>query len=655
MKLIHSLAVMAVMSVGIMTATAQKAPIKWGDIPQEHLEMRSFAADSNSAAVILADYGTVEFNPDFGFEFKRHRRIKILSEAGYSWGTHSVPYYAFERMQKVRDVRGQTFVLNSDGKVTRQALGKDAIFDENVDGKTRRMRFTLPALQPGAVIEYSYVFSSNNPVLLPEWTFQTSEPTLWSEYRVVVPERLSYVRATRGISSFHIEESTKKHTNTGEDMQYRYVMKDVAALREEPYMTTPQDYRARVEFQLHSYYVPDRGVETIVKTWDALAGELMESNEFGKRLDRPRKDLRAQVQLLTSGVDDPAEKMRLIYDYVRSNISWTGYDGYWLDQEIEDVYRSRKGSTPEIALLLISMLREAGIDADPVLISTRSHGAVVQQYPLLRQFDSVLAHATIGSQTYLLDATDPLRPLNLLPYESLNGKGWLVQKRGATWIDVERKGKSTRHAFVTGVLKDDGTFEGTLKFLDSEYSALLRRKALRETKEDEWVRTKLLKEIEDVEVRSHSITDKDETSRPMETTVEVSIPGFAQSAGELIYLNPILLDRFTENPLKLKERSFPVDFGYPSDYNYVLDLKLPEGYTVQEKPGNRQSSIPGGGIQYRRVLQDEGGKLAMNVRFSRTKAVFEPSSYGNLRALYDQMVAAEAEIVVLKKTSGTDL
>ena len=44
-----------------------------------------------------------------------------------------------------------------------------------------------------------------------------------------------------------------------------------------------------------------------------------------------------------------------------------------------------------LQILLVSMLRDVGLEAHPVLISTRSHGQVVQVYPLLSQFNDVLA------------------------------------------------------------------------------------------------------------------------------------------------------------------------------------------------------------------------------------------------------------------------
>ena len=92
--LVFVLAGLSAMTLQAQRAPGIKPPIKWGDIPQEHLEMDHYAPDSNAAVVILADYGDVYVEADGAVVFERHRRIKILTEAGYDGGTVSIPYYA---------------------------------------------------------------------------------------------------------------------------------------------------------------------------------------------------------------------------------------------------------------------------------------------------------------------------------------------------------------------------------------------------------------------------------------------------------------------------------------------------------------------------------------------------------------------------------
>lgn len=156
-------------------------PAEWGDVPRDQLEMTAFPADSNASAVILSDAGRVHFNRQGRLVYERHTRVKILSENGYDWVTVELTYRDEGGMERVRDVEGQTFTPTEDGAVQRHVLDGDDVFDEDVDGTHARKRFTLPALEPGAVIEYRYEIEKRNPILMPEWAFQFDEPTLWSE------------------------------------------------------------------------------------------------------------------------------------------------------------------------------------------------------------------------------------------------------------------------------------------------------------------------------------------------------------------------------------------------------------------------------------------------------------------------------------------
>ena len=630
---------------------AQPDPIKWGKIPQEHLEMTSFPADTNAAAVILADVGRVYFRRNFEMVFERHRRIKILSEAGYDWGTHDVVYFSEDRMQRVRGVKGQTFTVGPDGKTKRHKLDKKAIFDEDLDGEHKRVKFTLPALEPGAVIEYRYRIETKTPLFLESWAFQTSEPVLWSEYRAEIPDNLHYVMVTTGTRALDVSESERMTGPFGSGMSHRWAMEDVEALREEPFMTTPEDYRARIKFQLSSYNI--RGYTTkVMQTWEEVAKDLMDRNDFGRRLDKGRL-VRRQVEAATAGLTNPVEKMRAIYDYLRTNVEWDGRAGLFADQDFDDVLKKKQGSSPEIALTQVAMLREAGLEAHPVLISTRDHGAILEAYPLVSQFNDVLTYVEAGGKTYLLDACDPLRPYSLLPVSALNGKGWLVREGSPRWIPIEAAGKYKHLSAVTASLDADGTLTGTLSTSDTQYGALEKREALKEARDEEaFVREALLDGLEGVEIRRHQLLGEGDVDELFDAEVEFAAPAYAQAAGDFLYLNPTLVGRQGENPLRLPERTFPVDFAYPRDVSYTLSLKLPEGYEVQEAPPNKIVRLSAGGGRYSRFIKVGEGQLQMRVRMVLTRSRFGPRQYPELKAFFDEAIATEQEQVVLKRVAA---
>lgn len=621
-------------------------PTEWGEVPRHQLEMEAYPADANAAAVVLSDVGTVHFDSRAQVVYERHRRIKILAEGGYDWGTVELPYLAEDRMQRVLDIDGHTFTLSEDGEVERHELDGDDIFEEDVNGAYRRKRFTLPALTPGAVIEYRYEMRSKTPLLIPEWSFQANEPTLWSEYEVEIPDRFHFVQIVHGAPDFHIKAHNEVHGPAGESQRHRWVMTDVPALRKEPFVTTLENYRARITLQLKSYIF--RGhTKQFMSSWDQLAEELLDRSDFGSQLDSGG-DVRTRAELLVRGADSPLAKIEALYNYVSTKVEWNGVQGFIPERTVDDVLEVQSGSNPEITLLLAAMLRNVGVEAHPVLLSTRDHGKMQPAYPFLSQFNTTAVYVETPDQAYLLEATDPLRPHTLLPVRALNGTGWVVTEEGGRWLRIGPN-PNQRRVSVVGYLDGDGTVQAEAQVIDSDYSALQRRRMVQDKGEQEFIRDVILNGLDDVNVQSHEMQN-DAPGDPLVSKVAFQAPVYAQQAEPFLYFNPTLLERRKENPLQAPTRSFPVEYAYPRDMTFMLSLQLPEGYVVEETPPDIQVQLPDKSGYFQRMIDVANHRLTLQARLLIGKTTFEPADYEALRDFYQRVIAAQAEHVVLKRT-----
>ena len=266
-------------------AAAQDPPIEWGNIPKEQLAMSSYPPDTSAAAVILADYGESFLDDDLYVNFKRHLRIKILKAAGFDWGTHAITLYTKDDYEEIDDIEGATYSLGSGGDVAVAELESDDIFEENLAGDLTRYRLTLPALTPGCVIELRYLIRKKSWFTMRTWHFQSPIPTLWSEYRMIIPPAIAYAISTVAFTRFSVNEVTdavRKFLGRAESYlgsrtvtcrQHRLVMRDVPALRDEPFITTMADYVASVELQLAEYALQSGGTEKVLKSWEELNEE----------------------------------------------------------------------------------------------------------------------------------------------------------------------------------------------------------------------------------------------------------------------------------------------------------------------------------------------------------------------------------------------
>src|SRR5688572_25223738 len=178
------------------TVYPQKPPIKFGEVPEQALAMKSYPADSTAEAVVLADYGTsmISYSVQTGFEliFERTRRIKVLTEAGKKWADFTIQLYRDnDNSEKVSGIKGVTVNLEN-GKAVETKLKNDAVFKEKYSKNLELVKATLPNVKVGSVIDITYRIRSDFLFNFQDWEFQTTIPTVLSEYRAAIPEYFTY-------------------------------------------------------------------------------------------------------------------------------------------------------------------------------------------------------------------------------------------------------------------------------------------------------------------------------------------------------------------------------------------------------------------------------------------------------------------------------
>lgn len=631
-------------------ASAQE--LRWGRLSDAEVAIDSVAGDPDASAVVLADVAVDELTPQrrgIRLERRRHRRVKVLTEAGYSQGEFSLRHSDDDR---VRDVRAQTFVPRPDGTMERVELDRKSVFREEVRDGVEEVRFTMPALAPGAIFEIQYTYETDNFVTLPPWYFQSDQPTLVSEYRASIPGFLSYVTIRQGpIQDYPIGRGVRYETPTSE---VRWTARDLPALRDEPYTTTEEDYTTRIELQLSRISPPGGIPENVLTSWEEVAETLQSHESFGRRL-RSSKRRRAQVEGVTGTRE---ERARAVYDVVRSGYVANGRGGIFAERDLDDVVETRSGTAPELTLLLASLLREADVPAELALLSTRANGRPVELYPLVNQFDWVVVRAEMEDGRHvLLDPTDRHRPYGVLPVQALNGRAWLAHEDAPQWFDVPATAGTSTTSFVEATLAPGGQLAGTLQLRLEGYDAERARDEMVSAQADAPARAAAEAEAiaqaadadDGVEVLSVEVENLDDVGAPLSLTSSFLAPA-GEAIGDELYLTPFVMMQLDENPFERPTRTFPVDFAFPFTRTYVASIALPEGYEPDGVPEPIRMTTPSRAVSYTRVVGAEPGRLLVRAVLSVDRSQVSAAEYPALRRLYDEIVAAEAEAVVLVRT-----
>ena len=118
---------------------------------------------------------------------------------------------------------------------------------------------------------------------------------------------------------------------------------------------------------------------------------------------------------------------------------------------------------------------------------------------------------------------------------------------------------------------------------------------------------------------------------------------------DVVYFNPMIMNRLSANPFKLENRTYPVDYNYPFDENIVMTITFPENWQVDELPKPVLYRLPGRAGEFRRIIRADGNTISLNYRFKIDKMRFMPEEYEVLKGMYDQMVESLNENIVFTK------
>lgn len=652
---------------------AQKPPIKFGEVTKEELTMISYDKDSTAPAVILADFGrsAIIYRQNIGFtlDFERITRIKILKKDGQSWGDFTIPLYkSTAEDEKLSGLKAVTYNLEN-GKIVESKLKNDAVFREHYSENRDLIKLTCPNVREGSVVEITYKINSPFVFNFQDWTFQSTIPTVTSEYRAQIPEYFFYDKYMQGYTPLDISDETRQQNSirltsferTGrynlqsqastnqidyQDVVYRWVANNVPAFKPEPYMTSITDYITKINFELSTVKYPNEPIKQIMGSWQDINKTMVESDNFGGAI-RGNGFLKKTVDGITAGKVSPEEVIAAITNYVKENIVWDGNQRMFPSGTLKKVLDDRKGNSADINLLLASMLDKAGIRATPVLLSTRNNGLLRTATPIVSQFNYVICLAEANEKSYLLDATEKLLPIGMLPERCLNGEGFAVAKEGFKWIGLESKFKTRVLTSGDFKLTDAGEIEGTLKFDCNGYEALRKRRKYLVEGEEEYLKDFIGSHA--WSVKSSEIQNAKDIHTNFVGVHNLVINENLVSAGEMIYLDPFLYSSYKENPFKSEKREYPVDFGSPLEQTILFKITIPEGYVIDELPTSKVISMPENAARYTYSMSQNGNQISLTSMFHINKSLFTQVEYPYLREFYNQIVAKQAEQIVLKK------
>ncbi len=647
---------------------------KFGKVSKAELEEKFYPLDSSAnAAILYTERKTnFEFDKKKGFFIveKYFVRIKIYNQAGYEKATKKIlAYHNTKAKESVFGIKATTFNIEN-GKIIKTNLQKKDIFQEEENKYYYSYKFTMPYLKPGCVVEWKYTFSTPFFSNLNEVKLQEDIPIKNLNVRIATPEYYNYNAITKGFIQIPMKkdkvnrkvsytdivrsdglgwtptksESVRNEFSYDEHIQ-TIKMSNIPAIKNEPFAGNINNYKSGINYELSYIKPPNEPLKTYATSWEAVVEKIYNNSAFGEQLKK-NNHFEQDLQNLLQELNNTNEKIILIYQFVKNKIKWNGYDSFYSDEGVRKSYKEGVGNVADINLNLVAMLQHAGIDANPVLISTIDNG--IPLFPTRKGFNYVIARVATPNGHILLDATDKNSGPNILPKRVLNFRGRVVKNNGESeWVELFPKKHSINKTLISAKFNESG-FTGTSRKTITNNYLLDYRNAARDKSEEsllEWIDEK----TEGVEVINARVSNLDNLEKDAIETIQFETESFYEDIADKTYISPLLYTQMTENPFKSENREFPVFFNKPWASATIINMSIPDIYTIENLPESIRFALPNEMGSFSYSISNQERKIEVISKLIINIPIVSVGHYQDLKEFYKKVITKQNEKIVLIK------
>ena len=615
----------------------------YGIVNNQELNLTQVDFDKDANAVVLIHEAFSNYNDQRHLITNHHIRIKILKEKGFSLANVSIPFYRKDDFEIISGVEGMTINLVDGERVVNTKLDRKSIFTQKTNERIGEVVFTFAAIKVGSIIDYTYQSDMKSYGGLEDWDFQERIPVMLSKYSLVIAPNIEF--AYRVNKTLDLPIVIKQGSFS--DGVY-FEMKNIPGLGDEPYMDARRDYVQKIIFQLSGFSRNGSDKSKYMTSWDEVTRELNSSSEFGGQLDKNISGTEDFIKTVKA-MNSPEEKMKAVFNYVRSNMVWNNLYSKYSSDGVKNAWQKKTGTSGDINLLLVNLLKEASLEAFPMLVSERFFGKVNSAYPFIDQFNSVFAYVIVNNKKYYLDATDKTIPPHLTPSNILNTTAFIVNRKAGGLTDITNDTVQYKE-YVTADLELDnnGAIAGTVTVKSKDYARFTKLPDYRADKE-KFIKRYYIVDGTNFTAKDLEVNNIENDSLILDQNFKLS--GTLNTTGDYSFLPLNMYTGFNFNPFLSDNRFSNINFGYRRSISLNLTIQLPANYVIDELPKSVKLTNPDKDVTFLRQMEfdKEGNFIRCMILIEFTKSLYETDTYPIIKEMYQKMFEFLKEPVVLKK------
>lgn len=619
--------------------------------------------DKDTVAIILLDETQTTVHDNGQIETLHRMAIRLLRpEAKQEYGGVDVP---FDKDEKVLSLKGWTIEANGheiavgDKDIVERGYLSDLEYSD-----VREKSLAFPEANPGSVVGFEFVERERPYIFEDAWWFQDRSPVITARFELQLPGAWEFTAKW-----FNYPEQQPQTIGSN---HYVWEVKNLPGVEHE---TEMPPWRAVAGWAGIKYFPRDPALRAKSSgTWQDL-GLWYAGLTKSSRLPSPQ--IKQKVAELTSGIPDTLGKIRALTEYMQHNIHYFAVEigiGGYQPHPAAEVFAHQFGDCKDKATLLGSMLGEIGLDTYYVVVHT-GRGFVHDSYPSLDSFNHVILairlpdnssysglYAIADSQKLgkllIFDPTNEHVPLGYLPSYLQETYGLLVTPDGGELISLPLLPPSTNRLLRSAKfnLSPAGDLFGEVQEIEWGGPAVEQREAFLDREPSKRVEVFdgfLSNFLNNFRLTSASIGNLEKDDATLTLSYKLVSPGYANAAGDLLFLRPrVIGDKYT-NMLRLfterKPRQYPIEFEEATRQDDVFDITVPAGYVPDGLPQPVQADCDY--ATYNSETKFSDGVLHYKRTFEIKDVMIPKEKLPAIRDFLRQVAADQESAAVLRRTT----
>jgi tetratricopeptide (TPR) repeat protein len=595
-----------------------------------------------AGALILSCEERVEVNAQGTQVSYLHYLIKILNERGKEQfsETHIDYDSTFEKveLEYARTIRPDGAVVDVGARHIRDV---SRYLNFPLYSNVRAYIISFPEIMEGAAIEYKVkVYNNrliNNKDFVLAYTVQANEPIIAANFSVTLPQdRALHIKIINDKYNDFAANLSPDIENKGGYKQYHWQFKDIPQIIPESNMPPSVEINPTLLISTFDSW------QDIYNWWWDLAKDKIKADTSIKK---------AVSQLIKNQTSDEA-KIRSIYNFCAQKIRYVaveygkaGYEPHYA----ADIFKNKYGDCKDQAILLISMLKEAGITAWPVLIATKEYYNLKEDFASML-FNHCIAALPLKDKIVFLDPTAETCPFGDLPTGD-QGRKVLIFKEDSFKIEdtpMYPPGHNLLKQLLSIKINSDETISAEKSIFTQGLYDQAQRYLLLYT-QPELIQEMLKERIQDVSIgaklNNYNIENLEDLNKPVVLSYAFGGPEYFTAAGPLRIM-PQLASLDTSLVAK-DRRKFPIDFGILDAKEIIFNIEIPKNFTLKYMPDSIIEDSPWLNFIVEYSRQDN--KIIFRQKSGLKKNIVLESEYADFKKFFERLAKKIKQRIVLEK------